>query len=1681
MLNLPLLIGTLGAVVALGPAGYCWHAYQTTRTAEAFLEEAGRLEAHGEFAKAAGYLHQYLRVDPDDADVRIRLAETFDKSARDLQTKWRAKDLYYEALRAAPSDRQPRLRRRLAELLLELGSTAQALSPRADLGLLHGLFASAEAEVQKLLAAVPQDPHGLRLLGLARYGQLESGALAGKRQTAADVVKALEDALLADVNRGDIELSVALAELYRDEKQFPDHELSLILAGSHEFPGVRARIARVEKTPLAAEPSKILSAVHPQGAEGGRPTLSRLLKAAYGATQGKGKSLSRDQERSVLQAVRKAFADDVVGEMVAANPKSSEALLARYRHRRKYGLAGAKEDLELALQLAPDATSVLLEAGAYAEVEAARAQQTGGSPDEVRRHLDEARAHYEHAIKVDPFDKRAHLRLGEVYLALNEFDRAIQTWRQALEHIENMQLEVRMSSRLAEVLIDLGRLDEAWIPNPDPNNPDERAKAEKSPLGRLDALRRNLAPRLPASGITNLDGLRRALRGKWLVRNRQYAEAIPLLEAVTTGQQAAPEEVVRVYQARMLLGVAYGGLGRWGPAAGSYEEAASLRPTLPSARLAAAEAWRKARRLDLAVQQYKLALAVADDPEVRFRLAETEFARQVRLSEGERDWNLFNTALEELKKPESRDRLNDPWRVSLLEASYLIAQLKDQSPNSEAVTDRSQAIRRAKELLEQAQQQYSESPQLLGGLVAFYERLGDPAAADRALGQYEKLTNGAAEAWLLRAGLFSGRKQYEEARAALREGMQKLPPETRGRLQAALPEISLAEGDLERARKELLSLHNGDPSNLDFIRRLAGVALQMNRLEDLNHLESKLRAVEGPNGLYWRYYRASRLLEEARQMVAAALAKGDPQALRSANAEAAKQVAQAAALCNELRTARPEWAPAHAVSGRAFELQGRFDQAITAYKNALDLGGPDARVYERLVPLLDRLNRFDEADRYLARLKAQGGSVRNLLQYEISAAERQGGLPQAIEAARRGVESRPRDSMTRIWYGRTLFADGQKDAAEAEFKQAVELAPADARSYLALFNFYARTQQREQAEQTLQALAQKAQLSKVALAYQLAQSYEQLGDLQKAVAHYQEAENLANDSTSKIAIKYRLASLLRRSDLAETEKVLREILASASEADAASQKIVEAARQSLVDLLAQRALASPGAEGENEWQEVQRLLQGSGSAGKVSGANQRLQALLWVRRGGEDDLERARQVFERLVEGAKEDVDVDRDRFFLALVYAAQSALYQQKSKDAKNDAERSEFKEARRQSTMKSREQFIPIVARENPNPLYLESYIDLLVRHAEVLPQQLKDEATGWRRRLETIVTQAEPNVTLASRYFNLLRRHNLQDEADQWLTRLEKLAPENLYVLSLRVVWLHDRGRTAEIEPLVERLASTVLKTLEKDAQQKVQREARICLSIGNIYASVQQDQAAERWYRRLATLVPEGYEPLAMSLARQGRVTEAIRVCLEAAASDRSTRPVKVAASILVGVEPTPEDSELAEPLLSRAIADHPEDVDLLTRVANARIRQKRVDEAIPLYERVLALQPKNALALNNLATLLAEQPARVEKALDFVEQAIEIAGPTPQLLDTKGTALIYSGKAIQAIPVLEKAASGVRTDPRFPFHLAVAYYRAGQTGKAKESFAKALDGDLEKQILTKKDQELLVELQQELRQ
>jgi Flp pilus assembly protein TadD len=438
--------------------------------------------------------------------------------------------------------------------------------------------------------------------------------------------------------------------------------------------------------------------------------------------------------------------------------------------------------------------------------------------------------------------------------------------------------------------------------------------------------------------------------------------------------------------------------------------------------------------------------------------------------------------------------------------------------------------------------------------------------------------------------------------------------------------------------------------------------------------------------------------------------------------------------------------------------------------------------------------------------------------------------------------------------------------------------------------------------------------------------------------------------------------------------------------------------------------------GEAEWNEALSLVSGSLTDPREERLRQTLQALLYATRGGKKNLEQARAIVEKLVSDPKQ--ASAEETLLLARIYELEGKVEEAKT----------------RLQTL--------VEASPNPPAGQVVAYVELLLRQEPPQDEEL---------------------------------RKTFLAETERWVKKLQTLAPDKPQSIALMARWLKNRDRSAEIEPLIEAWAAKQHSLVPKNPQS----EMNFLDLLGGLYMSLEAYPAAERWYRKAVEQAADHYPLLARSLARQGRYEEALQLCQNAAEKDPSPLPVITAASLLLEGRPATKDFEQAEKLLGKAAENFRDRPDVLNSLAAVLILQGRMEDATTLYRRVLELQPREMLAMNNLATILAEQPDKLSEAEKLIEQAIALAGPQAGYLDVKGVILIAENKSAQAVPVLEEASSSSQADPRFVFHLAAAYLRARKPEKAREAFERARTLKLDQKILTPGDIKLQAELEQAL--
>ncbi|MDP2902541.1 MAG: tetratricopeptide repeat protein [Methylovulum sp.] len=100
-----------------------------------------------------------------------------------------------------------------------------------------------------------------------------------------------------------------------------------------------------------------------------------------------------------------------------------------------------------------------------------------------------------------------------------------------------------------------------------------------------------------------------------------------------------------------------------------------------------------------------------------------------------------------------------------------------------------------------------------------------------------------------------------------------------------------------------------------------------------------------------------------------------------------------------------------------------------------------------------------------------------------------------------------------------------------------------------------------------------------------------------------------------------------------------------------------------------------------------------------------------------------------------------------------------------------------------------------------------------------------------------------------------------------------------------------------------------------------------------------------------------------------------------------------------------------------------------------------------YQAILAGQPDNVLALNNLAWLYVQR--NNPQAIELAKKAYAKSPESAAIADTYGYILVKQGQAVEGLTVLEKAASLAPAANDIQFHLAEAYAANNNRSKAVE--------------------------------
>ncbi|HZV66174.1 MAG TPA: XrtA/PEP-CTERM system TPR-repeat protein PrsT, partial [Telluria sp.] len=381
------------------------------------------------------------------------------------------------------------------------------------------------------------------------------------------------------------------------------------------------------------------------------------------------------------------------------------------------------------------------------------------------------------------------------------------------------------------------------------------------------------------------------------------------------------------------------------------------------------------------------------------------------------------------------------------------------------------------------------------------------------------------------------------------------------------------------------------------------------------------------------------------------------------------------------------------------------------------------------------------------------------------------------------------------------------------------------------------------------------------------------------------------------------------------------------------------------------------------------------------------------------------------------------------------------------------------------AKQRFVALLEKDKKNVGALNALADL------ALLQQHIDEATGWLERANNENPDAvEPAIRLASQYLRVGQKQKALTLARKYQTA-NGANPDLLDLLGQAQLQNGDAGAALETysklvnvvpksAPAQFRLASTqMMMSNETGAAESLKKALALqpdYLPAQN--ASVELAARSGKWEQALAMArqiqKQAGREAVGLQLEGdvlllQKKPEPALQAFEKAYALNKSATLIIRIHSILAGSG----KQQQAEARLAQWQQAHPANQQVGMYLGEIYISKKQYQLAIDQLQAVLKQNPTNVLALNNLAW--AYQEAKEPRALQTAEQAYQLAGDNPAVMDTLGWVLVEQGNTSRGLPLLQKAVALAPNASDIRYHLAAGLHKSGDTAGARKELDQVL--------------------------
>jgi Tfp pilus assembly protein PilF len=366
---------------------------------------------------------------------------------------------------------------------------------------------------------------------------------------------------------------------------------------------------------------------------------------------------------------------------------------------------------------------------------------------------------------------------------------------------------------------------------------------------------------------------------------------------------------------------------------------------------------------------------------------------------------------------------------------------------------------------------------------------------------------------------------------------------------------------------------------------------------------------------------------------------------------------------------------------------------------------------------------------------------------------------------------------------------------------------------------------------------------------------------------------------------------------------------------------------------------------------------------------------------------------------------------------------------------------------------------------------------RHLLALAAEADGDLAAAREQLERLAND-NGGAAYLSLLIEFLLRHDWHKDATDFVRRLTELEPNSFRTVQSTSRWMQKAGRPAQqIKGVVDRYLTAGLDAARDDSQKLT-----LVSRIAGLYTLLGMRADAENCFRRFLQSTPsdQARQSYGLWLVKNDRLADAVQLAMQGVSADSPSQgSIQLLSNVLSIAAPRGMRFADAEARIDTLASLHSGDGNMLFELATLKHMQGERDAARGLYEQSIHLVPHNALAHNNLAMLLLDQPGFEHESLVHIEKALQIAGPLPELRDTYALVLAWQGKGDEACRILRNLLSKAPRNPRYLFHLAIAYHKEGNAAAARDAFEKATTWNLTAEVLTPEERSMMESLRANL--